>query len=120
MKATMKLSRVDIEVEGKNQKELFAEMAKTAEIFDEKACGLCKSNDIKPIMRKVSDGKKKEFTYFEMQCGKCYAKLAYGQSNDQESLFPKRKLTKDGKPDMENGEYGEHRGWTKYRGEASE
>lgn len=121
MKATMKLGRMDIEVEGGNQKDLFLEMSKAAEVFGEKECGLCKSPDIRPIVRRVHDDKqRKDFDYYENVCNKCGAKLSYGQSNDKVSLFPKRKLTEDGKPDLVNGKYGKHNGWTKFRGDISE
>jgi hypothetical protein len=104
-----------IEVEGKNQKELFTEMSSVYEIFGETSCGKCGSKNIKPIVRVSQDSKKKkDFDYFEWHCMEpsCLARLSLGQSNDQESLFPVRKLDKDGKPDWQNGKWdNRHRGW---------
>lgn len=111
MKALINLQNRQIEVEGNTQKELFAQMASTYEVFGEKKCGCCDSDDIKPAVRKVPDGKKVH-EYYEYICNKCGAKLQLGQSTDTETLFPKRKLDKDGKPDMENGKYGKHNGWS--------
>ena len=108
----MQFAKIQVEVEAQDQKSLFGALASVSEVFNETSCGLCQSPDIRPAVRNVSDGKKTH-TYYEMSCNKCGAKLAYGQSMDTVTIFPKRKL-KDGQPDMENGTYGTHKGWHKY------
>lgn len=112
MKATMQFANIQVEVEGPDQKTLFGALASVSEVFSETCCGLCKSTDIRPAVRNVPDGKKVH-QYYEMVCNKCRAKLAFGQSTDTTTLFPKRRL-KNGQPDMENGDYGDHKGWHKY------
>jgi hypothetical protein len=82
-------------------------LAVVAEIFSESSCGLCKSEAIVPIIRKSKDKKGKEFTYYEMKCVDCNARLAFGQANDTENLFPKRKVA---------GADGQERYDTKNRG----
>lgn len=116
MKAILQLPRIAVEVEGGTQKEVFAEMARAAEIFGEETCGQCDSPNIKPVCRVVGEGKA-TFTYYEWHCKACFARLSLGQSQDGESLFPKRKLDSQGKPDNEKGTYGPHRGWTHYKGD---
>lgn len=118
MKATIKLaggSRL-IEVEGVSQKDLFEEMAKAHEVFGEATCGLCGSTNIRPVVRVVD-----KFRFYEYSCQEpgCWAKLSFGQAQEGDGLFPKRKLLPNGKPDKD-GEFGPHKGWTKYRGEGHE
>jgi hypothetical protein len=122
MKAQVKVnSKVVVEVEGETQKALFQEMSRACEVFGETKCALCNSEDIRPAVRFVTKGKK-TYDYHEMVCqnSKCRAKLTYGQNMEGGTLFPIRKLTKEGKPDRDEGQYGNHNGWTKYRGEPKE
>jgi hypothetical protein len=119
MKAHVRCKWATVEVEGENPKNLFSAISRAYEVFSEPCCGLCGKDDIRPVVRVVTSGKK-TFEYFEYQCNSCFAKLSLGQSNEGGGLFPKRKLDKEGKPDLQNGEYGPHRGWTKYRGPAHE
>ena len=116
MKAQIKLVNRLIEVEGDNQKDLFAQIAGAYEVFGESKCGLCKSENIKPVVRTVPDGKK-SIDFYEYQCLACLAKLQMGQSTDTESLFPKRKLDKNGRPDDGKNSaectYGDHNGWSR-------
>jgi hypothetical protein len=116
MKATIKLPKVEVEVEGANQKQLFAEIASAVEVFGEKSCSLCSSEDIKPVVREVPDGKQ-VFTYYEYVCNQCSAKLQLGQSTDTTTLFPKRKLDSKNRPDdgknSADCKYGKHKGWSK-------
>lgn len=120
MKAQIKVGNLVVEAEGSTQEDLFMEVASVHEVFGETHCGLCNSNNVRPNVRvaTVQKGKKLEtYTYCEMQCCSCGASLSYGKRNDDTGrLFPKRKLDDKGKPDLENGDYGKHRGWTKYRG----
>lgn len=119
MKAQIRLKNITVEVEAETQKELFGAAASAAEVFGESECGLCKSADIRPVVRHVAGAKNKQFDYYEMQCmnTKCRAKLAFGCNLEGGSLFPKRKLKENGEPDMAEGKFGPHNGWTKYRGE---
>lgn len=117
MKATIHLGRVSIEVEGSNQIELFDAISGATEVFGEEKCHKCGTPNIKFVSRKVTKGKQ-NWTFREMHCLECFSRLSFGQSLDGDTLFPKRKLDADGKPDSENGQYGPHNGWTKYKGNA--
>lgn len=102
----------EITVEAATPKDLFEEMAMAYEVFNETACGLCGSTNIRPSHRSVD-----KYHYYEYQCQDCHAKLAMSQSSDQPGrIFPNRKLLPNGKPSLKEGQYGPHRGWTKYRG----
>lgn len=120
MKASFKVGPyLTIEVEGTNQVELFAELAKISEVFGEKKCGQCASSNITFVRRSV-DGN----DYYEMSCleNKCGARLSMGLSKQNKGeMFPIRKIISSGpskgKPSRKEGEYDyKHRGWTKYRG----
>jgi hypothetical protein len=107
-----------VEVEGENQAKLFAELSSAAEVFGEQSCGVCASDEIVPVARTVD-----KFTFYEWACTEpeCGARLSLGQRKDGDGrLFPKRKLDADGKPNMENGQPGDHGGWTRYHGPGTE
>jgi hypothetical protein len=112
-KGKLNTKLVQFELEASSQKDMFKLLADTQEVFDEETCGLCGSESLKFVVRNV-DGN----DFHEMLCRKCGARLSFGQSKQKPgSLFPIRKLTPDGRPSRKEGEYGKHRGWTKYRGE---
>lgn len=103
----------EITVEAATPKDLFEEMAMAYEVFNETACGLCGSTNIRPSHRSVD-----KYHYYEYQCQDCHAKLAMSQSSDQPGrIFPNRKLLLNGKPSLKDGKTGPHQGWTKYRGD---
>lgn len=99
-----KNNRFTVEFDG-TEKEIFTELAKFQETFEEPCCGMCKSENIKYLVRDVEDNK-----FFEMQCleSGCRAKLSYGQHKGKDqTLFPKRK--------NEDGTYdNKTKGWHKY------
>lgn len=99
--------RLFIKVEGANQKEVFEKLASAQEVFEaDDKCGCCGKPNIRFRVRHVAKGNK-NFDYFEMSCMDCYARLAFGQSTDTISLFPKRK--------DESGGYLPNHGWAKYQ-----
>ncbi len=98
--------RLFIKVEGVNQKEVFEKLASAQEVFEaDDKCGCCGKANLRFRVRHVPKGTK-TFDYYEMVCQDCYARLAFGQSTDTVSLFPKRK--------DEQGEWLPTRGWSKY------
>lgn len=100
---------VTLRVSGANQLEVFEQLAVHTEIFGVKECGCCQSGDIKHVVRHVDDPdpkKKKTYTYYELHCNQCRAKLAFGCKQDAEHLFPKRKDADD--------KYLPNNGWVKY------
>ena len=104
MKASYKLSdKLQFEVEGEGQKEIFKEIASIQEIFGETKCGMCGYENIKFVVRVVEDNE-----YYELRCMDCGATLAFGQHKKGGTLFPKRK--------DEKGEYMPNRGWYKWQG----
>lgn len=117
MKATVPFKICTVEIEGANVKELFREIATLSEVFNEEKCGVCGGTDIVPKTRDVEKSKK-TYEYFEISCNnpKCRARLSFGQKQDGFGIFPIRKLDANGKPDRENGSYGSHNGWSKYKG----
>lgn len=66
--------KLEFELEGAGQKEIFKELALIQEIFSEEKCGLCGSTSIKFIVRSVEGN-----DYYELRCNDCGAILAYGQ-----------------------------------------
>jgi hypothetical protein len=143
MKAQVKVGPgLIIEVEAGKQKDLYKLIASAHEVFGEKCCGLCGSENIVPVWRTVSvaRGKKMEtFEFPEWHCNgvlenkeRCGARLSLGTINDDSgTLFPQRRLvfepkdvkrthgrpaTKEEKEKGINGEYGRHRGWTRFKG----
>lgn len=95
-------SKLEFELEGSGQKEIFKELATVQEIFSEEKCGLCKKDHIKFVVRNV-DGN----DYYEMRCLSCGAALAFGQHKKGGTLFPKRK--------DENNNWLDNNGWHKWQ-----
>ena len=104
-----------IKLYGDSDTDLFESWAHVHEIFAEEKCALCGCTKLRPVVRVNADDDK----FYELHCqGEgCYARLTYGQNKKGDTLFPRRKLTKDGKPDLSEGEFGKHQGWTKFRGD---
>lgn len=102
MKLNYRVSdRLSFELEGEGQKEIFKELASIQEIFGEEACGLCKSHNLRYVVRNV-DGN----DYYELRCADCGAILAFGQHKKGGTLFPRRK--------DDDGKWLPNRGWHKY------
>jgi len=102
MKAKYKVGdKLEFELDGAGQKELFKEIASIQEIFGEVKCGICGSENIKFVVRVVDDNE-----YYELRCMDCGAVLSYGQHKKGGTLFPKRKDA--------DGNYTKNNGWYKY------
>lgn len=97
-KATDKL---EFEVEGTGQKEIFKELATIQEIFGEEKCGACGHDSIKFVVRNVEDN-----DYYELRCNNCKHVLGFGQHKKGGTLFPKRK--------DDQGNYLPNNGWHKW------
>jgi len=91
-------NRLEFELEGSGQKEVFKELATIQEIFGEETCGLCNNNNIKYVVRNVDDN-----DYYELKCTTCKGILSFGQHKKGGTLFPKRKDDK--------GNYMPNNGW---------
>lgn len=102
MKAKYKVGdKLEFELDGAGQKELFKEIANIQEIFGEAKCGVCESENIKFVVRVVDDNE-----YYELRCMDCGAVLGFGQHKKGGTLFPKRKDA--------DGNYMKNNGWYKW------
>ena len=118
LKCTFRTPVVTFQLEADNQVDMFKTISDTQEVFGEMKCGLCEGHDLRFAVRTVNGD-----DYHELVCNnpKCRAKLSFGCSKQKKgTLFPIRKLTEKGKPSRKDGKYGQHNGWTKYRGEKGE
>ncbi len=93
--------KLEFELEGAGQKEIFKELSAIQEIFGEESCGICGHNNIKFIVRNIENN-----DYFELRCSDCSAILAFGQHKKGGTLFPKRK--------DDEGHYLPSKGWHKW------
>jgi len=91
--------RISFEVDATTGKQAFEVVAAIQEIFEESACGACKSPSIRFDVREW-DGNK----YFKMACNACGAQIDFGQHKDGKGLFVKR-MDKDKRPLPDNGWY---------------
>lgn len=102
MKARYKANdKLEFELEGAGQKELFKELATIQEIFGEEKCGHCGKPNIRYLVRNVEDN-----NYYELKCQDCGAVLSFGQHKKGGTLFPKRK--------DDEGNYIPNKGWYKW------
>lgn len=95
--------RITAEFEADSQKDLFTEINRFQEVFEEDKCGKCGNTDIKYVVRNVDDNQ-----YYELRCSnpKCAARLAFGAHKKGGGLFPKRKDN--------DGNWLPDHGWTKW------
>ena len=99
-------TKLEFELEGSGQKEIFKELAVVQEIFYEEHCDVCKKDNLKFVVRNV-DGN----DYYEIRCLSCGSVLSFGQHKKGGTLFPKRK--------DENNNWLENNGWYKWTGKNS-
>jgi predicted nucleic-acid-binding Zn-ribbon protein len=102
MKVRHKIESIEVEVEGKDTKDCFGQIATAVEVFANTKCGACDSPRTMPMVRDVQGN-----TYYEMKCLDCGASLSFGQKKSDGSLFPKKK-------DKE-GNWLDSNGWTKWK-----
>ena len=108
MRYTTPNGRLFFELEVESIRTAFVFAAKIAELFEEKACGCCKSEDIFFEVREV-----REFTYFVMRCRACNAQLDFSQKKDMKNLYIKR-WDSESKKALPNG------GWYVWSGNRKE
>lgn len=101
MKVRWKSEKVEVEVEGRDTKEVFAQLAGATEVFGATKCGACDSSRTTPIVRDVQGN-----TYYEVRCLDCGSVLGFGQKRSDGTLFPKRK--------DKDGNWLSNNGWVKW------
>lgn len=92
--------RLSVELEGESQRDLFEQLYRFQEVFEEPGCGKCHSTDVRYVVRNVDDN-----LYYEKRCNKCGARLSFGSHKKGGGLFPKRKEGENWLPDN---------GWVKW------
>lgn len=102
MKVRYKGQSFDVEVEGKDTKDAFSQLAQAVEVFGNTACGACGAPGAVPVVRE-NDGHQ----FYEMRCRSCGACLSYGQKKSDGSLFPKKK--------DKDGNWLDGNGWVKFK-----
>jgi hypothetical protein len=95
-----------ITLEEDKQSDLFKSIAQTQEVFCEKECGKCGSNDLRFIVRKNKD----EDEFYELRCQKCHAVLSFGLHKKGGTMYPHRTV----KDEDGNTKYLQNRGWRKW------
>jgi hypothetical protein len=105
MKVVKQVGTFSVEFERGTDVELFEEVARFQEVFDNEKCGKCESSNVRFVVRED----KEENKYYELRCMDCGAKLAFGCHKKGGGLFPKRK-------DAE-GNWKPTKGWVKYNSE---
>jgi hypothetical protein len=104
VRVTVKLPLAEVQVEASDVKEAIRKLSGYYDVFGEAECGLCGEANPAPVYRKAAG-----YDYYELACRSCSGKLSFGQHQEGDTLFPKRKL-EDGSFDTEN------RGWHVWQG----
>lgn len=79
--------RLSVGIEGEKPQDVFENLAKFQEVFEESACGKCGCDNLRFIVREIDDNK-----FYELQCtnNSCRAKLTFGKNKDGSGMYPKR------------------------------
>jgi len=95
--------KVLIEADGATVKEVFDQLGALADVFAAAdKCGCCGAGEIVPHVREPQG-----FTYYELLCLSCGARLPLGQTKEGGQLFPKRR--------DEQGHAKDKGGWEKWQ-----
>jgi hypothetical protein len=94
--------RLAFEFESETDKKLVTQLAHIQEVFEEPACGCCKSERIRFDVREFDKN-----LYYKLLCDDCGATLDFGQHKTGDTLFVKR-FEKDTREPLPN------RGWYQY------
>ena len=88
-----------VEVEGTGVKEIIEALTPFYDVFGERECGKCGSQELA-----VNHRKAQSYDYYSLKCLACGCQLDFGQHQEGGTLFPKRKLP--------SGEYdSQQKGW---------
>ena len=99
MKANFKVnSRLVVELDVDDQKDLFAKLGQLQEVFGECKCGKCSRDNVKFLVREDKESNK----YYELLCTDCWYRFSFGVNKVGGTLFPKRRLD-DGSAKPNNG-----------------
>ena len=105
-----------VQAEGKTTKDIFKEISKIQETFEDTQCGLCTSHHLQYSVREVEGNE-----FYELRCKDCYAKLTFGQAKGIDKLYPRRYKTDDKgkalKDEKGKGVKLGKRGWVKWNPE---
>lgn len=102
MKVSYKAGSTVVEVEGKDSKDCFTQIASAMDVFSHAHCGACGSTEISPVVREYEGNH-----YYELRCGACRACLSFGQKRVDGSLYPRRK--------DKSGQWLDNNGWVKWQ-----
>jgi hypothetical protein len=94
--------RLTVKVSADKPKALFEELSRVGELFSQRSCGCCQSDDVFPQVRTVD-----KFSYYSVKCFSCGAEFKFGQKQDNGDLFPKYK--------DQQGNWLPDGGWSKYK-----
>jgi Zn ribbon nucleic-acid-binding protein len=86
MKIRWKTDRIEIEVDGADTKDCFAELAGAIEVFGVSTCGACDSTNTVPVTRE-----NKGNHFYEVRCVDCGCSIGFGQRKSDGALYPRRK-----------------------------
>lgn len=75
MKAILTTPVVTFELEANTPRDLFKLVAETQEVFGERCCGLCASENLRYVCR-TNQG----YDFYELHCNDCAARLTFGQA----------------------------------------
>ena len=92
-----KIGSTVVEVEGAGIKDVIQALSPYYDVFSEKECGKCGSQELG-----VNHRKAKTFDFYSLKCLSCGYRLDFGQHQEGGTLFPKRK-DKDKNPIENNG-----------------
>lgn len=107
-KIRLQCGRVWLEVDASGVKEAIKALGEYQEVFSERTCGCCGSEEI-AYEHRQHDGN----DYYSLKCRACGAQLDFGQHKTGGTLFAKRKLS--------SGEYDkEHGGWYSWQSRSGE
>lgn len=110
MKLTYNSNKFAVEFEAEKMQDMFDQIANFQEVFEHTTCGKCQGHNIRCCVRIAG-----KYTYREMKCLDCGAKLTFGTNETTNQMFPKNYRLDEGKDGPKR--YLKDNGWGKYNKE---